>query len=120
MSGRGFLGVTAAALAAALACSDSAGGPDAMPLPPDACAGSAGCNGAGGQGDAGGRGRYCTRGGGQCADTPDRRAPFCTADFSETELWFCTRPCDDNTQCGEDALCVQENGSGPSGCFPTI
>jgi len=92
--------------------------------PPDAsadaapCVGPTGCNGICERGNSRGVGRYCTGGGGQCASTPDQLAPFCTQDFNPTNLGFCTRPCADDSQCGENARCTSENGSGPKGCFP--
>lgn len=84
------------------------------------CEGETGCNGACELGNSWGVGRYCTPGGGECADTPDRLAPFCTADFDDTGFAFCTRPCTGDDQCGENARCASETEGGPSGCFPLI
>lgn len=98
-----------------LACGDdngSANGPDA------ACVGATGCNGPCEKGNEYGVGAYCTAGGGECANTPMRAAPFCTVDTAETEFAFCTRPCTTNADCGSNARCANEGGTGPSGCFP--
>jgi hypothetical protein len=88
--------------------------------PPDACVGATGCSEVCELGNSWGVGRYCTPGGGQCADTPDRRAPYCTADFDPGGPWFCTRPCADATQCGEAAVCTNGGAGGPRGCVPDV
>jgi hypothetical protein len=80
------------------------------------CVGETGCNGECELGNSIGVGRYCTPGGGECADTPNRAAPFCTADQSDEGLWFCTRTCADDDQCGENARCLGQGG--PMGCVP--
>jgi hypothetical protein len=79
------------------------------------CVGETGCNGPCELGNSFGVGRYCTAGGGECAGS---KAGFCTVDFNPTDLAFCTRPCSDDSQCGEDATCRSEDGSGPMGCVP--
>lgn len=56
-------------------------------------------------------------GGGECAGS---QAGFCTVDFNPTDLAFCTRPCADDSQCGEDATCQSEDGTGPMGCVPNF
>jgi hypothetical protein len=76
-----------------------------------------GCNGPCERGNSFGVGRYCTPGGGECADT---QATFCTVDFNPTDLAFCTRPCSDSSQCGEDATCRGDDGGGPMGCVPNF
>ena len=97
---------------------------DAMPpsspdaTDPNACTGDTGCNGECELGNDFVVGRYCTPRGGECANTPNRLAPFCTADSSQTDLWFCTRPCADDSQCGTDAECRGAESGGPKGCFP--
>jgi hypothetical protein len=106
--------------AASSGCSGGGAGdgePDATPV----CNGSIGCNGECEQGNSWGVGRYCTVGGGECADTPNRLAPFCTVDFEpDAELTMCTRPCADDTQCGENAIWRSESGDdeGSKGCVP--
>ncbi len=89
-----------------------------------ACAGGSGCGEPCATGNSYGVGMYCTVGGGECANTPGRMAPFCTVDNEPTADAFCTRPCDPNAdpvaQCGEDALCTNGGGSGPSGCLPVV
>ncbi len=86
--------------------------------PDAACVGATGCNGVCEKGNEWGVGAYCTPGGGECANTPMRAAPFCTVDTSDTEFQFCTRPCTIDADCGSNARCANEGGSGPSGCFP--
>ncbi len=107
---------------AVMALAACGGGGDAGP--PDACAAGAGCGQACATGNSFGVGMYCTVGGGECADTPGRMAPFCTVDNEPTADAFCTRPCDPNadpvTQCGVDAVCTNGGGSGPSGCVPVV
>lgn len=109
-----------AGLAAALvvACGGGDAGPDAAP---DACAGSTDCGGPCAPGNDFGVGMACTAGGGECADTPGRMAPFCTVDQRPDADAFCTRPCDPTMpaepQCGQGAVCENEGGAGPSGCI---
>jgi hypothetical protein len=79
-----------------------------------------GCEGACELGNSWGVGQFCTMGGGECADTPGRMAPFCTVDVQPDGPAFCTRPCTDETQCGEDASCLGEDESGPKGCVPNF
>lgn len=86
-----------------------------------ACQGGAGCGESCAAGNSFGVGRYCTPGGGECGDTPNRLAPFCTVDFDPEAPAFCTRPCepgDDLAMCGEDALCTSEEEGGDTGCIP--
>jgi hypothetical protein len=73
-------------------------------------------------GNSFGVGRACTAGGGECGETPDRLAPFCTRDFDPEAPAFCTRPCepgDDLAMCGEGARC-DNGGSGSYGCVPLV
>ena len=102
----------AASWVALIGCESGASGPDA------GCAGPVGCNQECELGNSWGVGRYCTTGGGECADTPSRLAPFCTADQAGVVEQFCTRPCADDDQCGEGAVCTSEDGTGPMGCVP--
>lgn len=83
-----------------------------------ACVGATGCNGPCERGNELGVGAFCTPGGGECANTPSRAAPFCTVDTASTDLAFCTRTCLTNEDCGTNARCASANGSGPMGCFP--
>jgi hypothetical protein len=100
------------------ACGDDDGPAsiDAM----EQCVGDTGCNGECELGNSIGVGRYCTAGGGECADTPNRAAPFCTADQSDEGFAFCTRTCANDEQCGENARCLSRDGSGPMGCVPAF
>jgi hypothetical protein len=103
---------TSLTLAIALALT-ACGGDD------DGCEGGAGCGEPCAPGNDFGVGMYCTPGGGECGDTPDRLAPFCTVDFDDTAPAFCTRPCepgDDLAMCGEDAVCTGQGGD--TGCVP--
>ncbi len=96
--------------------SDGAGSDsDAAAGAADACAGDDGCGGPCAPGNSFGVGRHCTVGGGECTGT---EAIFCTVNFNPTDLAFCTRPCGDDTQCGEGATCRSEDGTGPMGCVP--
>jgi len=69
-----------------------------------------------------GVGQPCTPGGGECSDLPGFM--LCTADFNDTDLWFCTKPCsmsgDWQAQCGSDAVCSgdPEDPAAGSGCMP--
>jgi hypothetical protein len=103
-----------------LALAAGCGGGDAVDAGrADACSGSAECGDECNFGNSWGVGRYCTPGGMECADTPNRMAPFCTADYDETApVWFCTRPCEDVSGCGEGTACTSEDGTGPKGCVP--
>ena len=86
-----------------------------------ACEGGAGCGEPCAAGNSFGVGMYCTEGGGECGDTPNRLAPFCTVDFDPDAPAFCTRPCEpgnDLEMCGEDALCTSETEGGDTGCIP--
>ncbi|MBI5515592.1 MAG: hypothetical protein HY909_17560 [Deltaproteobacteria bacterium] len=79
------------------------------------CVGPMGCGGRCERGNDFGVGRFCTPGGFQCRFP----SPFCTVDADPTADPFCTRPCADDTQCGEGAQCRRRpGGMGPSGCFP--
>lgn len=67
-------------------------------------------------------GEYCTRGGGECDDNnaaTTGNAIICTVDFDETAPAFCTKPCQQDSQCGTGATCqMQPDGGGQSGCVP--
>lgn len=65
-------------------------------------------------------GQPCTEGGGECTDNGFDMAFLCTADFSETDLAFCTMTCVDDQDCGSDALCTgdPDNPAAGRGCFP--
>lgn len=87
----------------------------------DACEGGTGCGEPCATGNSFGVGMYCTPGGGECGDTPSQLAPFCTVDFDPEAPAFCTRPCEpgnDLEMCGEDALCMGDEGGGDTGCIP--
>jgi hypothetical protein len=66
-------------------------------------------------------GQPCTKGGGECGSFDPSRAWACTVDFVDTTaLAFCTRPCVDDTDCGEGAVCLgdPDNPSSDKGCVP--
>lgn len=67
-----------------------------------------------------GVGQPCTKGGNECGDLGLGNAILCSADFSDTELWFCTKGCDADEQCGSDAVCTgdPEDPLSPKGCTP--
>jgi len=68
-----------------------------------------------------GVGQPCTQGTGECSDYATGQAVFCTIDFSETDLWFCTRPCVFDADCGSGAICDGDPDDPQSGkgCVPT-
>lgn len=115
-SSRNRLVAVAFALLGAAGCGGGGSAVDAGPA--DACSGSFGCGDMCNFGNSWGVGRFCTPGGGECADTPGRMAPYCTVDTDETAPAFCTRPCADETQCGENAACTGDGNTGPKGCVP--
>ena len=89
----------------------------------DECSAGEGCGEPCAAGNSFGIGRYCTEGGGECSETPNRLAPFCTVDFDPEAPAFCTRPCepgDDLAMCGEDAVCESETEGGQTGCVPVV
>jgi hypothetical protein len=114
-------GVVAAVLAACAPPASSDAGPGDsgpechpnLPEPSDVCL-------EGQCGNAIGVGQPCTPGGGECSDWDFTQAFLCTADFSDTNLWFCTRACVADDQCGDGASCAidpDDPGAG-SGCVP--
>jgi hypothetical protein len=68
-----------------------------------------------------GVGQPCTKDGFECPPIDvGNEATFCTVDFDDTDLAFCTRPCFDDADCGTDAVCTgdPEDPDGDKGCFP--
>ncbi|MEW5855654.1 MAG: hypothetical protein AB2A00_43165 [Myxococcota bacterium] len=68
-------------------------------------------------------GEFCTKAGGECDDNSQVSggALFCTADYDDSGNTFCTRPCEEDSQCGTGASCAgdpSEDG-GRKGCVPT-
>lgn len=76
-----------------------------IPPPSDPCL-------AGQCGNALGVGQPCTKGGNECGGYELGEAIFCSADFSDTSIWFCTKACSDDGDCGLDAIC-EENPDDP-------
>ncbi|MFO0624079.1 MAG: hypothetical protein U0325_00565 [Polyangiales bacterium] len=87
--------------------------------------GNAGCTAPRGAGDPcvrtcntgneSGVGRYCTRGGGQCAR--NNGAVLCTADFDTSlQSGWCTKPCASDAACGSGARCTGDARG--RGCVP--
>jgi hypothetical protein len=68
-----------------------------------------------------GVGQPCTQGSGECSDYATGQAVFCTVDFSETDLWFCTRPCVFDADCGSGAVCDgdPDDPQAGKGCVPS-
>jgi len=67
-----------------------------------------------------GVGQPCTAGGNECADLGVGGAIFCTADFDDGDLQFCTKPCTLDSACGANAYCgidPADPGRG-AGCIP--
>ncbi len=88
--------------------------PDDLPEPSDPCL--PGC------GNALGVGQTCTRGGFQCPIISiGNEASFCTVDFNDTNLAFCTKPCVDDGDCGDGAVCTgdPEDPDSDKGCTPS-
>lgn len=85
-----------------------------LPEPSDPCL-------AGQCGNALGVGQPCTDGGNECSDLGLGNAILCTADFSDSELWFCTMGCDVDEDCGADAVCTGDPADplSPKGCTPS-
>lgn len=78
--------------------------------PGEACVRS--CN----TGNETGVGRYCTRGGGQCARNGS--AVLCTADFDASQMsGWCTKPCASDAPCGSGARCTGDSRG--RACVPT-
>ena len=66
-------------------------------------------------------GQPCTEGGSECyTGTFENIAWLCTVDAYETDLWFCTMPCQTDEDCGSDAICTgdPDNDTSGRGCFP--
>ncbi len=66
-------------------------------------------------------GQPCTEGGGECyTGVFEDIAWLCTVDAYETDLWFCTMPCQTDEDCGSDAICTgdPDNDTSGRGCFP--
>jgi hypothetical protein len=88
--------------------------PEDIPEPNDTCLPACG--------NAIGVGQPCTRGGGECSGyrLEDGEAIFCTVDFDESaDLSMCTKPCINDDQCGDDAICTSDpEDPGDRGCVP--
>jgi hypothetical protein len=68
-----------------------------------------------------GVGQPCSKGGFQCPFIETgTEASFCTVDFDDTNLAFCTKPCVDDSDCGADAVCTGDPDKPESdkGCTP--
>lgn len=68
-----------------------------------------------------GVGQPCSKGGFQCPFIETgKEASFCTVDFDDTNLAFCTKPCVDDGDCGTDAVCTGDPDKPDSdkGCTP--
>lgn len=66
-------------------------------------------------------GQPCSEGGGECNEYLGSGAGFCTADVDRgTTLFFCTRPCEEDSNCGTNAVCRGDPAEpdGPKGCIP--
>lgn len=68
-------------------------------------------------------GEFCTAGGGECDDNSQAAsgaALICTVDFSPGDVAFCTKPCQEDSQCGSAAFCRGDPGvdGGNKGCVP--
>ena len=88
-------------------CAASSAMKTALPGPP--------CAKVGDVGNDVGISRYCTRGGGECAQTG---GTFCLGDFTTGEFGnFCSTTCTSDAECGAGASC--QGPSGRQGCIPT-
>ena len=69
-------------------------------------------------------GEFCTPQGGECDDNLSQvtgAAIFCTVDFEVgANDWFCTKPCEQDSQCGTNAVCTGDpaEDGGRKGCVP--
>jgi hypothetical protein len=67
-----------------------------------------------------GVGQPCTEGGGECGSWSyfERgEAGFCTVDFRDVPLGYCSMPCDVDEDCGCGAVCVPDpDGGATKGC----
>ena len=80
-----------------------------------ACSGGTSCGQPCDEGNSLGVGKFCTKGGGECAK--NETYVFCTADFDATAPdAFCTGPCGSDADCGPEAYCDDQGGQ--SGCVP--
>ncbi len=80
----------------------------------------AGCGAPGDPGNEMGVGKYCTKGGGECAGTG---SPYCSIDFSSSGPALCSKPCTTDAECGAGAACVQDTlgkGCSPIACNTTV
>jgi hypothetical protein len=64
-------------------------------------------------------GEFCSKGGGECEDNAG--TIICTVDWDDTTHTFCTRPCEEDVQCGSDARCTGDpaDPNSQKGCVPT-
>jgi hypothetical protein len=75
----------------------------------------------GSKGNELGMGGYCSPGGGECNYAgPDGGARICTADVPDTpaHAWFCTYPCNLDTDCGSGSYCATDPKTHGKGCVP--
>ncbi|MEK7571853.1 MAG: carbohydrate binding domain-containing protein [Patescibacteria group bacterium] len=70
-----------------------------------------GCGAPGDAGNEKGVGKYCTKGGGECAG---KEAFICAAEF--TDATICSKPCSVDADCGSGAVCFQDTLG--KGCKP--
>jgi hypothetical protein len=73
------------------------------------------CAAEGAPGNENGVGKYCTRGGGECAGS---QASICLSDYTVGALDFCTTLCADDSGCGSQARCVGAATSATKVCMP--
>jgi hypothetical protein len=79
------------------------------------------CVAPGSKGNELGMGGYCSPGGGECNYAgPDGGARICTADVPDTpaHAWFCTYPCNVDTDCGSANYCATDPKTKNKGCVP--
>ncbi len=67
-----------------------------------------------------GVGQPCTEGGGECNGFIGTGAGFCTIDFDDGAIAFCTKPCREDDQCGSNSVCRgdPDDPGGSKGCIP--
>jgi hypothetical protein len=76
-----------------------------------------GCGKPGELGNSLGVGKYCTRGGHECAS--NSFALFCTVTYEPSAPAFCTNACTRDPDCGDGAYC-SGSGMGLTGCLPAV
>ena len=87
---------------------------DVSPTVDDGSGGAAGCLSPGAPGNEKGVGKFCSKGGTECDDTPE--PTLCLAEFDDTANYCSVILCSDDSECGDGARCVFADAG--SACVP--